>query len=33
MNKSKAGVEITKELSKNHKVNIEKFKNILVDVI
>ena len=26
MNKSKASVEITKELSKNHKVNIEKFK-------
>lgn len=26
MNKSKAGAEITKELSKNHKVNIEKFK-------
>ena len=26
MNKSKAGVQITEELSKNHKVNIEKFK-------
>ena len=26
MNKSKAGTQITKELSKNHKANIEKFK-------
>jgi len=26
MNKSKAGVQITEELSKNHKANIEKFK-------
>jgi len=26
MNKSKAGTQITKELSKSHKANIEKFK-------